>query len=820
MVQFCPICQVKVTERNRKKHIKMHEIQNMQALQERIRQERDWNQVNSFSSVLSLKCTRAETISGDEQTYMCSNQSNDVDNLSVENNCDPADFEEGEKSPAINAENNHMDTENSNVSSDNVETHEESVEERDDSLSLFSCLGAFKNTVESPLSFESVTNGKLFGTLNDTEQSNYKLILPYKCDKIMSDTLNKNSTTKYDMCINGCKMYYPGDASIACCFCNEERYEGILPRKTTYQLSIGRQLADFLANSANVSKIVEYKKTIIEDSLTVKEPVYKNVFNGSVFGEVRGMKELSLVLHIDGFNLFKRGGISITIIMVTILDLTPTERYKQENIFIISIISGPKKPKNLFSYLYPVLQDFLVFESQGLQMNFEDDLTSLYRASIAFVIGDIVGIAELCMHSGHSSYYNCRVCKIRGDQQQKNQRGIYFSNMATSNNRSRQSFIEVDTEYEIKKPTPFGILSSFTGTCFFGLDKLYLWGQNIGKHLWAIVTDNGQKKSDISNPLFLRKPYRVTLALSNHHSKNRSFLNMATSAGYGRAIDYIDFLMFVVFTLLVEALELQTEDLKINLKNEKKRKGKGKAAKATILNQSNEVDPEEQSIGTGIETAISCMDRTAEALASLSLVCQLSEKLYISTEDVSAIEHHVNIWHAFLRDLVEEKCFTINQHYLLHLSKYRTEMGPLKEYSACALERTIGLCKENIKSRSKPGENAINFMCNNFASAKQKWHYELNERDETHEADCTNISSDKLDMMLDAENIPFDEMLLNFCVCENIPFNSKVPIVNRVEYTVAGNHQTVKKIRGRDGIDIISKEITLDMSLKLFIINI
>ncbi|KAL0076281.1 hypothetical protein J3Q64DRAFT_1606174, partial [Phycomyces blakesleeanus] len=329
----------------------------------------------------------------------------------------------------------------------------------------------------------------------------------------------------------------------------------------------------------------------------------------------------------------------------------------------ISIISGPKKPKNLFSYLYPVLQDFLVFESQGLQMNFEDDLTSLYRASIAFVIGDIVGIAELCMHSGHSSYYNCRVCKIRGDQQQKNQRGIYFSNMATSNNRSRQSFIEVDTEYEIKKPTPFGILSSFTGTCFFGLDKLYLWGQNIGKHLWAIVTDNGQKKSDISNPLFLRKPYRVTLGkkLLNHHSKNRSFLNMATSAGYGRAIDYIDFLMFVVFTLL---------------------------------------------------TAISCMDRTAEALASLSLVCQLSEKLYISTEDVSAIEHHVNIWHAFLRDLVEEKCFTINQHYLLHLSKYRTEMGPLKEYSACALERTIGLCKENIKSRSKPGENAINFMCN------------------------------------------------------------------------------------------------------------
>ncbi|OAD65935.1 hypothetical protein PHYBLDRAFT_152961 [Phycomyces blakesleeanus NRRL 1555(-)] len=183
-------------------------------------------------------------------------------------------------------------------------------------------------------------------------------------------------------------MYYSGDASIACCFCNEERYEGILPRKTTYQLSIGRQLADFLANSANVSKTVEYKKTLIEDFLSVKEPIYKNVFNRSIFGGVRGMKELSLALHINGFNPFKRGGISMIIIMATIVDLPPTERYKQENIFIFSIIPGPKKPKNLFSSLYPVLQDFFVLESQGLQMNFEDGLTSLYKASLAFVVGD------------------------------------------------------------------------------------------------------------------------------------------------------------------------------------------------------------------------------------------------------------------------------------------------------------------------------------------------------------------------------------------------------------------------------------------------
>ncbi|KAL0081438.1 hypothetical protein F4703DRAFT_1795630 [Phycomyces blakesleeanus] len=122
-----------------------------------------------------VKHTRPETISGDEQTYICSNQSNNVDNLSVENDCNPADFEEGEKSPAINAESNHMDTENSNVSSNNVETREESVKERDDSLSLFSHLGAFKNTIESMLSFESVTNDKLFGMLNDTEQLSIKL---------------------------------------------------------------------------------------------------------------------------------------------------------------------------------------------------------------------------------------------------------------------------------------------------------------------------------------------------------------------------------------------------------------------------------------------------------------------------------------------------------------------------------------------------------------------------------------------------------------------------------------------------------------------
>ncbi|KAG2235428.1 hypothetical protein INT48_005778 [Thamnidium elegans] len=102
-------------------------------------------------------------------------------------------------------------------------------------------------------------------------------------------------------------------------------------------------------------------------------------------------------------------------------------------------------------------------------------------------------------------------------------------------------------------------LDSFTGVCLFGLDKSHTWGQNIGKKIWSIVIE----KNGIENPdKNLAESFQKLIPWGTEYAQDGSFINMATSAGYGRAINYIDFVMYAVPTLLTEALELQFENLK------------------------------------------------------------------------------------------------------------------------------------------------------------------------------------------------------------------------------------------------------------------
>lgn len=62
------------------------------------------------------------------------------------------------------------------------------------------------------------------------------------------------------------------------------------------------------------------------------------------------------------------------------------------------------------------------------------------------------------------------------------------------------------------KRTPFALLKSFHGPFFWGLDEMHLFGANAGSKVWSIITDDGQKYQDASNPLFLRPKYREFVA--------------------------------------------------------------------------------------------------------------------------------------------------------------------------------------------------------------------------------------------------------------------------------------------------------------------
>ena len=80
-----------------------------------------------------------------------------------------------------------------------------------------------------------------------------------------------------------------------------------------------------------------------------------------------------------------------------------------------------------------------------------------------------------------------------------------------------------------------------------------------------------------------------------------------------------------------------------------------------------------------------------------------------SIDDMQLLELEVLVaeWHDFLRKYLEPKDFTINQHYLEHLSKVAREVG-LAQTSCVSFERRIQGLKRKIKSTGKVEENAAN----------------------------------------------------------------------------------------------------------------
>lgn len=131
-------------------------------------------------------------------------------------------------------------------------------------------------------------------------------------------------------------------------------------------------------------------------------------------------------------------------------------RLKKENILFSAIIPGPLKPADIFSFLYPTIQELLQLESHGITLSSNN---VSYKASLAMVIGDIPGLADLCFHTGHMSYTGCRVCKVKGtDKSIAN--AIYFPSFDTETNRIH--FCPLRTIEDFRTANDVRILKKYT----------------------------------------------------------------------------------------------------------------------------------------------------------------------------------------------------------------------------------------------------------------------------------------------------------------------------------------------------------------------
>lgn len=231
----------------------------------------------------------------------------------------------------------------------------------------------------------------------------------------------------YDRCRNACVCFVGSRAEDKTCpFCQSDRFNAKgRPTASFAYLPFTPRLQAFFGNKA-IATQMRYRH--MQTSKHGQYPI-SDVFDGShycklcsEFVRVDGVsqtythfsdaRDVALGLSTDGFNLFRRRGKkSAWPLLLFNYNLPPDVRFHMKNIISLGIIPG--KPKDVDSYLWPLVQEL---RRLSLGVSTHDAMTEdifRLRAFLILIFGDIPAVSMLMNMKGHNGTSPCRMCSIK-----------------------------------------------------------------------------------------------------------------------------------------------------------------------------------------------------------------------------------------------------------------------------------------------------------------------------------------------------------------------------------------------------------------------
>ena len=231
---------------------------------------------------------------------------------------------------------------------------------------------------------------------------------------------------RYSCCPSSCVCYTgPYETLRQCPKCKADRYkaDGTTPYSYFEYLPLIPRLRAMVANSTYAGKM-QYRSNHVRDP-TKSTDILDGTHYTSLLGKCVTIgdeelpmwffsdpRDIALGLSTDGFCPFKCRNKAAWPLILFNYNLPPEERFHKKN--IISLGSIPKKPLDLDSFLWPVVQELLQLEI-GVSA-FDALLQSIFilHAYLIVVFGDIPAVSLIMRMKGHNAIVPCRMCEIRG----------------------------------------------------------------------------------------------------------------------------------------------------------------------------------------------------------------------------------------------------------------------------------------------------------------------------------------------------------------------------------------------------------------------
>jgi hypothetical protein len=232
---------------------------------------------------------------------------------------------------------------------------------------------------------------------------------------------------KYDCCPKSCMSYsmYPDDTE--CRVCHHPRWKTITnmrSKKTTEKqvpyaqhtyIPLTHRIRLWWSNSRQAEKMIHYRNTTAEQGNA--EGKSTDFWTGQLLQDLRKRDEdrgartpmfsqdtdLAFFFSTDGVKVFKsRRAFHIWPLLLINLNLPPAERVKRCNMILVGFVPGPKEPKDLDSFLFPLIQEMKMLEkgfSDGFNAARRNTAqeTFLLRAYIVCVGADMIGRTKVRM---------------------------------------------------------------------------------------------------------------------------------------------------------------------------------------------------------------------------------------------------------------------------------------------------------------------------------------------------------------------------------------------------------------------------------------
>lgn len=230
----------------------------------------------------------------------------------------------------------------------------------------------------------------------------------------------------FDCCVNSCCCFTGNLKDFHHCpFCRQPRFSAGHPRKQFSYLPIIPRLQHLYASEATANRL-DYRALFVPSL-----DGFGDVFDGehyrtllsefvTIMGEQQGhrffsdSRDIALGLSTDGFCPFKRGQQTAWPFILFNYNLPPEIRFHLKNIICVGVAPGPELPKDIDSFLFPLVQELLQLEKGISAFDIRQNEPFVLHAYLLLAFGDMPAVAKLMHMKGHNGKHPCRMCNIGG----------------------------------------------------------------------------------------------------------------------------------------------------------------------------------------------------------------------------------------------------------------------------------------------------------------------------------------------------------------------------------------------------------------------